>query len=90
MTRQRPESSNNGGNQVVPLEVQAHWDADASVWWAESDDLPGLVTEAPSFRDLVGHIKSLVPFIIRENLRCRPDGMTVHVSGTTSEETFRI
>ena len=67
---------------MVPLEVQAHWDADASVWWAESDDLPGLVTEAPSFPDLVGHIKSLAPLIIRENLGHAPDGMTVHVPGT--------
>jgi hypothetical protein len=90
MARQRSDSSNNGGNGVVPLEVAAHWDADASVWWAESDDLPGLVTEAPSFPDLVGHIKSLAPLIIRENLGRAPYGMTVHVSGTESEETFRI
>jgi hypothetical protein len=72
MIRQSPNSSNHGANRVVLLEVQAHWDADAGVWWAESDDLPGLVTEAPSLPDLVGHIKSLAPFIIRENLGRAP------------------
>ena len=28
------------------LEVKAEWDAEAKVWVATSNDLPGLVTEA--------------------------------------------
>ena len=26
--------------------VLAHWDDDAKVWWAESDEVPGLASEA--------------------------------------------
>jgi predicted RNase H-like HicB family nuclease len=29
-------------------EVDAHWDSEAGVWVAESEDIPGLVTEAES------------------------------------------
>jgi predicted RNase H-like HicB family nuclease len=79
-----------GADDVGPLQVQAHWDAAAEVWWAESDDLPGLATEAPSFSELINHIKSLAPTIIQENLGRRPDGLFVRVAGDASEETFRI
>jgi Domain of unknown function (DUF1902) len=90
MSGQGSFPSNKRGNEMVPLEVEAHWDADASVWWAESGDLPGLATEAPSFPELVDHVKSLAPLIISENLGRVPNGITVHVSGSESEETFRI
>lgn len=79
-----------GGRKIVPLRVDAHWDADASVWWAESGDLPGLATEAPSFPELVAHVKSLAPLIIRENLGQSPEGATVKVQGAEAEETFKI
>ncbi|WP_158258683.1 DUF1902 domain-containing protein [Rhodopila globiformis] len=79
-----------GADDMGSLQVQAHWDAAAEVWWAESDDLPGLATEAPSFPELMTHIKSLAPTIIRENLGRRPDGLSVRVAGNASEETFKI
>jgi len=28
------------------IQVKAFWDSDARVWVAESDDVPGLITEA--------------------------------------------
>lgn len=31
--------------------VRAHWDDDAKVWWAESDEVPGLASEAATFED---------------------------------------
>jgi predicted RNase H-like HicB family nuclease len=67
------------------LQVQAHWDANAGVWWAESDDLPGLATEAPTFPELIVHIKSLAQTIIQENLGRRADGLSVRVAGDASE-----
>jgi hypothetical protein len=79
-----------GADGAGPLQVQAHWNEAAEVWWAESDDLPGLATEAPSFSELIIHIKSLAPTIIRENLGRRPDGLSVRVAGDALEETFRI
>jgi len=78
-----------GKMAMVPLEVQAHWDQEASVWWAQSDDLPGLVTEAASFPELMVHVKSLAPIIIQENLGLAPGGVTVRVAGNGSEEVFR-
>ena len=77
-------------NGRAPLEVQVHWDAEASIWWLQSDDLPGLATEAPSLYQLIEHIKSLVPVIMRENLEREPGGISVHLTGDTSEETLRI
>lgn len=35
------------------LEIRAEWDDEAQVWVATSDDVPGLVTEAPSIEALV-------------------------------------
>nr|WP_294553592.1 DUF1902 domain-containing protein [uncultured Rhodopila sp.] len=70
-----------GVDGVAPLQVQAHWDAAAEVWWAESDDLPGLVTEAPSYPELIRHIKSLAPMILLENPGREADGVSVRVAG---------
>jgi len=49
------------------FEVRAHWDADAGVWWAESDDIPGLVTEAKTFEDLVSNVCALIPDLLELN-----------------------
>jgi hypothetical protein len=47
--------------------VQAVWDAGANVWVAESDDVPGLVTEAASQEKLVEKLRSLVPELLELN-----------------------
>ena len=72
------------------LDVHAHWDEEARVWWADSDDLPGLVTEAPVFSDLVGYVESLAPFLIKGNLGRDPHGFVVRITGGQSEETIEI
>jgi len=46
------------------IEVNADWDAEAKVWVATSDDVPGLVSEAETLEDLQ---KKLTP-LIRELL----------------------
>ena len=35
------------------LNIKATWDDDAKVWVAESDDVPGLITEADTVSALV-------------------------------------
>jgi hypothetical protein len=75
-------------NKPGALQVQAHWDPTAGVCWADS--LPGLATEAPSFPELIAHIKSLAPTIIVENLGREPGGLFVPVAGDASDETFRV
>jgi hypothetical protein len=44
--------------------VRAHWDADANVWWAESDDVPGLASEAPTFDQLDESVRSIAPELL--------------------------
>ena len=41
--------------------VTATWDDEANVWVAESNDVPGLVTEAPTLEALQAKIRVLVP-----------------------------
>jgi len=49
------------------LEVQATWDEEAKVWVAESDDVPGLVTEAPTVEALLAKLDVLIPELVAEN-----------------------
>ncbi len=48
-------------------EVRAHWDPDARVWWAESDDVTGLVAEAETLEALIEDLKHLVPELLSLN-----------------------
>ena len=49
------------------LNVQAQWDAEAGVWVASSDDVPGLVAEAASLDELFRELQSLVPELLTLN-----------------------
>jgi len=40
------------------------WDDEASVWIAESEDLPGLILESESFDTLVEKVKKAVPELL--------------------------
>ena len=40
------------------------WDDEASVWIAESNDLPGLILESNSFDELVEKVKIAVPELL--------------------------
>ena len=64
------------------IRIHAQWDADAAVWVAESDDVPGLVTEAETFEALTAKLRILIPELLAEN---RPslagnDGVPCHIS----------
>jgi predicted RNase H-like HicB family nuclease len=47
--------------------VQATWDEEAKVWVAESEDVPGLVTEAESPEALLNKLRVLVPELLELN-----------------------
>ena len=47
--------------------INALWDADADVWVATSDDVPGLVTESKSFEALLKKLRTLVPELLEMN-----------------------
>lgn len=48
-------------------EVLAHWDSEAAVWVAESDDIPGLVAEADSPNTLAHKLEILIPELLELN-----------------------
>ncbi len=54
-----------------PYIVSANWDDEAKVWVAESDDIPGLATEAPSEGALLKKLKTLIPELLELN-ECLP------------------
>jgi len=60
-------------------EVEAHWDAEAGVWVAESEDIPGLVAEAESVNALVEKIRVLVPELFALNGGLEPGQKVVNV-----------
>jgi predicted RNase H-like HicB family nuclease len=60
-------------------EVEAHWDSEAGVWVAESEDIPGLVTEAESLNGLVEKIRLLVPELFELNGGLEPGQKAVNV-----------
>ena len=47
--------------------VVANWDSEAKVWFAESDDIPGLVTEAPTLERLIERIRAVAPELLELN-----------------------
>jgi predicted RNase H-like HicB family nuclease len=47
--------------------VKAQWDDEAEVWVAESDDIPGLITEAETMEYLIKKLKILIPELIAAN-----------------------
>ena len=49
--------------------VQLNWDADAGVWIATSDDIPGLVPESGSFDALLERVRFAAPELLDLNQR---------------------
>lgn len=49
------------------IHVKAEWDAEAAVWVAESDDVPGLVTEAETVEVLTEKLRGLIPELLEAN-----------------------
>ena len=51
--------------------VGCAWDAEAGVWIATSEDVPGLVVEAAPFESLIEEVKLLVPDLLAANCGVR-------------------
>ena len=52
---------------MAPYHVKAEWDAEAEVWVASSDDVPGLATGADTFEALVEKLKVVIPELLEAN-----------------------
>lgn len=47
--------------------VTAQWDAEAEVWVATSEDIVGLVTEAPTLDALYARVLDVAPELLADN-----------------------
>jgi hypothetical protein len=47
--------------------VNVFWDADAAVWVATSDDVPGLTTEANTVETLSQKLRTMIPELLLVN-----------------------
>lgn len=60
-------------DRSLPNGLQATWDAEASVWVAESEDVAGLVTEAETLEALLAKLRVLIPELLEANGLLPPD-----------------
>lgn len=47
--------------------IQTSYDPEAKVWWAESEDLPGLVSEAPTLDALIDRVTAVAAELLVAN-----------------------
>ena len=52
---------------MAEYDIIMTWDDEASVWIAESNDIPGLILESASFDDLVERVKTATPELLVMN-----------------------
>ena len=55
------------GAMYTPYFIRAEWEAEAAVWVATSNDVPGLATEADTLEALAAKLRTLVPELLALN-----------------------
>ena len=58
------------------IEVRADWDSEAQVWVASSNDVPGLITEAPTVEALRQKLSVMIPELLEANRVINEDHLT--------------
>lgn len=53
--------------ETTTYHIDAFWDAEASVWVATSEDVPGLATEADTIEALSQKLRQIVPDLLLLN-----------------------
>lgn len=75
---------------MAAFNVLAHWDPEAQVWWAESDDVPGLVAEATAHDKLIEELKLIIPELLGLNCPEMESRLhTLHIVSDQVEEMCR-
>ena len=70
------------------FEVFAHWDAEAGVWVAHSEDIPGLATEAETWDGLKAKLSEMGSELIAlNNVKLDADGGQIHI---ITEDTVSV
>ena len=57
------------------ITVNAEWDAEAKVWVATSDDVPGLITEAETVEALAEKLSAMIPELLEANAALAGDAI---------------
>jgi len=70
---------------MTVYDIRLHWDAEAHVWWAESDDVPGLVAEAGTFEVIMQDVVGIMPELLRLNTAKRDGSVTLNFLADRSE-----
>ena len=74
--------------------VEAKWDDDVEVWVAESDDVPGLITEADSRARLIEKLAVRIPELLELNNfstdPTKPLGITLRFRRAAEQREERI
>lgn len=63
-----------------PLEVHAQWDDEARVWYATSEDVPGLCVQTATFDELVEIATALTPELLEANRVAIPGDAQLHIT----------
>src|SRR5450755_1556682 len=71
-----------------PIVVNATWDAQAKVWIAESEGVPGLATGADTLEELVEKLKVAIPELLAENgIPFEADNLPFKIEAERSERS---
>lgn len=62
------------------LEIHAQWDEEAHVWYATSEDIPGLCVQADTFEELVDIATALAPELLEANQVATADTIPLHIT----------
>lgn len=50
-----------------PFFIRAEWDEEARIWFATSEDVPGLATEGSNLEALIEKLKTIIPELLEAN-----------------------
>ena len=75
---------------VPTYNVSCTWDAEAGVWYATSEDVPGLVAEDQSFESLIEEVKLLTPDLLELNCAVRRPSEVRLVVTSRREERINV
>lgn len=77
-------------NPQPEIHVHALWDDEANVFVATSEDVPGLVTEAPTLEALVTKLQTMIPELLHLNDSLEAGSPVPAAVSLVTERAFQI
>jgi hypothetical protein len=74
----------------MSYEIRVEWDSEASVWYIEDSNVPGLVGEALSLEAMVTLLRTRVPEMLEENGCPRDDDIPLRLLTTGHLAQLRV